>query len=88
MITKTINPGIYEIEVQVKSIILGNTFVDSITGWDEIEATTLKLRCIDCTIMVFKKDMALFENISIGNSFKAIVTEWKKDIYNFKKMSE
>ncbi|WP_296383049.1 hypothetical protein [Winogradskyella sp.] len=67
-------------------MILGNTLVDSITGWNQIEATTLKLKCTDCTVMVFKRDMELFKNFQTGDKFLAIASEWKKNIYNFKKM--
>jgi hypothetical protein len=86
MIIKNINPGVFEIEVTVKEIIYGNTLVDKYIGWDEIESTTLKLKCEDCTVMVFKKDMKLFRNISSGFTFKALVKEWKESIYNFKKL--
>ncbi|WP_417873951.1 hypothetical protein [Xanthomarina gelatinilytica] len=86
MITKTINPDIYEIEVTVQEVIYGNTVVDKYTGWDQIESTTLKLRCGDCTVMVYKKDIELFKNVSSGFKFKAIVKEWKENIYNFKKL--
>lgn len=86
MILKNINPGIYEIEVTVKEIIYGNTIVDKYTGWNQVENTTLKLRCKDCTVMVFKEDMNLFKNISAGFSFKALVKEYKTNIYNFKKL--
>ncbi len=85
MITQRINPGIFEIEVTIKEIIFGNTIVDKYTGWDKMEATTLKLRCKDCTVMVFKKDFSLFRNISTGYTFKALVKEWKPNIYHFKK---
>jgi len=86
MITKTINPGIFEIDVTVKEIVLGNTMIDKIIGWDQIEVTTLKLRCYDCTVMVFKSDMKLFNGVSEGYRFKAVVKEWKENIYNFKKI--
>jgi len=86
MIIEEINPGIYKIDVQIKSIIHGNTFVDSLTGWDQIESTTLKLRCTDCTVMVFKGDMKIFKDFRVGDRFQAIVSEWKKDIYNFKRI--
>jgi len=85
MIIKKINPGIFEIEVIVKEIIYGNTLVDKFTGWDKIESTTLKLRCEDCTVMVFKKDFELFKNTSKGYKLKALVKEWKENVYNFKK---
>ncbi|XCF05775.1 hypothetical protein ABI125_13790 [Tamlana crocina] len=86
MIIKTINPGIHEIEVTIKEIIYGNTAVDYFTGLNQVESTTLKLRCRDCTVMVFKKDMELFENVSAGYQFKAKVKEWNKNIYNFIKL--
>lgn len=88
MIIRTINPDIYEVEVTVREIIYGNTIIDKLTGWDDIESTTLKLKCTDCTIVVFKEDFKLFRNISRGDSFKAIVKKWKENIYNFKKMSK
>jgi len=86
MIIKNINPGIYEIEVTVKEVIYGNTMVDKFIGWDQVESTTLKLRCEDCTVMVFKSDLQLFKNVTAGFTFRAIVKEWKENIYNFKKM--
>ena len=85
MIINTFNPGFYEIEVTVLEITYGNTIVDKFTGWDKVESTTLKLKCTDCTVMVFNKDINLFRNISRGYKFKAIVKEWKENIYNFKK---
>jgi hypothetical protein len=86
MITKTINPGIYEVEVTVKEIVYGNTVIDKLTGWDDIESTTLKLKCTDCTIMVFKEDFKFFKNLTSGKTFKAVVKEWKSNVYNFKKI--
>ncbi|MBO3097683.1 hypothetical protein [Gelidibacter pelagius] len=83
MIIKKVNPGIYEIEVTVLEIVNGNTLIDQLTGWDN-EYTTLKLKCTDCTVMVFNKDIKLFINISRGHTFKALVKEWKENIYNFK----
>lgn len=86
MILKKINPGVFEIEVTVREIIYGNTIIDKITGWDEYESTTLKLRCGDCTVMVFKRDFEEFREITSGFTFRALVHEWKENIYNFKKM--
>jgi hypothetical protein len=87
MIIRELDPGFFEIEVIIKEKKYGNTDVDYITGWDKIESTTLKLKCTDCTIMVFKEDLILFRNISVGDSLRAYVKEWKENIYNFKQMA-
>ncbi len=86
MIIKNINPGIFHIEVKIKEIIFGNTLIDKITGFDYYESTTLKLKCEDCTVIVFRKEMEQFRNFEIGDSFKALVHQYKPNIYNFKKL--
>ena len=76
----------YQISVVVKEIIYGNTVVDKITGWDQVQFTTLKLRCTDCTVMVFKSDIINFKNVSQGFEFKAEAKEWRNNVFNFKKI--
>jgi len=88
LIIKKISQNYYEIEVIVREIIFGNTTIDRFIGWDEVEATTLKLRCEDCTVMVFKSDIKYFKNIENGFRFKALVSVWKENIYTFKKFLE
>lgn len=86
MIIKRTSNDTFEVKVIVHSIEHGNCNIDKYSGRDKFEKTTLKLRCTDCTIMVFNKNRDLFKNISVGDTFSAIVKEWKKNIYNFKKM--
>ena len=88
MIIEKINPGIFHIDVVIKEIIFGNTMIDKITGFDQLESTTMKLRCLDCTVMVFKSDMMKFRDYKVGDNFKALVKEYKKNIYNFKEILE
>ena len=87
MIIETINPGIYKAELCIKTMIFGNTEVDRITGWNQVEATLLKIRCTDCTVMVFgKRDMSLFKNLGEGDLFSAVIKESPyENVFHFKK---
>lgn len=86
MITETINPGIHKADLCIKEIIFGNTLVDRYIGWDQVEATLLKIKCADCTLMVFgKKDMMLFKKLSIGDCFSAVIKESPyQNVYHFR----
>ena len=73
------------LEVKINQIILGNTIIDRLSGWAELEYTITKLRCDGCTIMVFKPDTNLFKGISVGDTIKIEAKEWKPNILHFKK---
>lgn len=73
----------FEIEDVVKEMIYGNSIIDKLQGWPV--NTNLKIRCYNCTIMVFKKNFENFENVSIGDKIKIYATEWKPRIFHFQK---
>ena len=71
--------------LKINQIILGNTIIDRLSGWAELEYTIMKLRCDGCTIKVFKPDTNLFKGISVGDTIKIEAKEWKPNILHFKK---
>ena len=83
---ETISSGVFKIEVIVKEIKYGNTYIDKLCGIDDFEVTTLKLRCNGCTVMVFRRDFNLFKDVFVGETFSAIVEQWKGNVYTFKKI--
>lgn len=65
MIIETLNPGIHKVKLRVKSLVYGNDVIDRYTGYDKFKPTLLKVRCDDCTLMVFgEKDMELFKDVT------------------------
>ena len=86
MIIETINPGVHNVRLKVKEMIYGNDTIDKHTGWDKVNPTLIKVRCTDCTLMVFgEKDMALFKGLSIGATFDALVHDSRyKNVFKFK----
>lgn len=86
MILETINPGIHKARLQIKEKIYGNDSIDKYTGWDKVNPTLIKVRCTDCTLMVFgKKDMELFKTFSPGDTFEALVHDGRyENVYKFK----
>ncbi|WP_223550515.1 hypothetical protein [Aestuariivivens sp. NBU2969] len=88
MILKKINSELFEIDLEIKQIIFGNTFIDKLTGYDKINYTTLKVKCTDCTVMIFKNDIKSFFGIKPGDCFIVIAKKWKENVYNFIKFSE
>ena len=86
MITKSLKPYLYEIDTIIDEIKFGNTIVDRMNNWDQFEYTTLKLKCRDCTIMVFREDFEHFKNIVPNEKIKVLAKIWKNRVYHFKKL--
>lgn len=86
MILETINPGVHKARLQVRAFVYGNDDVDRYTGYDKYKPTLLKVRCMDCTLMVFgEKDMELFKGLSEGDTFGALVHDGRhQNGYKFK----
>jgi hypothetical protein len=74
-----------QIEAKIIEKSFGNTIIDRLSGWADLEYTIIKLRCDGCTIMVFKPDTNLFKNISVGDTIKIEAKEWKPNVFHFKK---
>lgn len=78
----------FDVEITVNEIILGNSKIDIINGYDNIAYTTLKLKSDFYTIMVFKSNFKYFQNIEVGFTFKAVIKLWKNNTYNFVRLIE
>lgn len=86
MILETINPGVHKVRLQIREIIHGNDAIDRYTGWDKVNPTLIKIRCEDCTLMVFgEKDMNLFKELTPGDIFEALVHDGRyANVFKFK----
>ncbi|WP_339629838.1 hypothetical protein [uncultured Maribacter sp.] len=86
MILETINPGVHKVRLKVREIIYGNDVIDKYTGWDKVNPTLIKIRCEDCTLMVFgEEDMKLFKGFSSGDTFEALVHDGPyENVFKFK----
>lgn len=82
---KAISNSYYEIQTIIEEIIYANSVIDKLSGWDDIEFTILKLRCSNCTILVFKPLTYLFKEVVVGEKIKICAKEWKPNIFHFKK---
>lgn len=78
----------FDVEITVNEIIWGNSKIDIINGYDNIDYSTLKLKSDFYTIMVFKNNFKYFQNIEVGFTFKAVIKLWKNNTYNFVRLVE
>ena len=72
----------FETEFKVDEIVCGHTKMDILNGYDNIGYSTLKLKNVNHTLMIFKKHFKFFQNVYVGYCFKAEIKLWKNNTYN------
>lgn len=72
----------FETEFKVDEIVWGHTKMDILNGYDNIGYSTLKLKNVNHTLMLFKNHFKFFQNVYVGYCFKAEIKLWKNNTYN------
>ena len=82
---KELKNDLFSICGNVQSIEGGRTSIDELQGYPL--STYLKIKTNQCTIMVFKDRMELFNDLKVNDIINIIASKWKDRTYHFVKMN-